>query len=272
VSMLRTLLAHNPSPMTGEGTRTFLIGERRPAVVDPGPDDPAHREAVLGALGGHTPVAILLTHAHPDHAEGARTLAERTGAPVRMLPGALVDLRVDDRLADGERIPTDAGELQVVATPGHAPEHACFLWTGAPEAHERACFVGDHFLGGADTTLVAPPEGNLTDYLASLDRLEVLAPSILYPAHGPPIGDAIAAIGRYRAHRADRISQVVQALRQGPARPAELVRRVYGAALDPALAAAAEGSLHAILAHLRDSGTVLPAGDGRHRLAEPERR
>jgi glyoxylase-like metal-dependent hydrolase (beta-lactamase superfamily II) len=161
----------------------------------------------------------------------------------------------------------------VVPTPGHAPEHACFLWTGGPPEHERSCFAGDMFMGGADTTLVAPPEGNLTEYLASLDRLEALAPTVLHPAHGPAIADAAEAIRRYRAHREERIAQVVRALRQGGgARAAELVGRVYGPALLPALVPAAEGSLRAILAHLRAGGIVLPAGGGRHRLAEPDPR
>lgn len=275
--MLRVLLAPNPSPMTLDGTRTFVVGSRRPAVIDPGPDDPAHLEAVLGALGGIAPVAILLTHAHPDHADAARALAAQTGAPVRMRPGALAGAGLDDLvdrwLEEGERIATDAGDLHAVATPGHAPEHASFLWTGGPAEHERALFAGDTFMGGADTSLVAPPEGNLTDYLASLDRLEALAPSAIHPAHGPAIPDAAEAIRRYRAHRAARIEQVVRALRQGgAARPAELVPRVYGPELLPALIPAAEGSLRAILAHLAAAGAARAAGEGRYRLDEPEQR
>ena len=271
--MLRVLLAPNPSPMTLDGTRTFVVGSRRPAVIDPGPDDAAHLESVLEALGGTAPVAILLTHAHGDHADAAGALAARTGAPVRMRAGALAGARVDRWLEEGERIATDAGDLHAVATPGHAPEHASFLWTGGPAEHERALFAGDMFMGGADTSLVAPPEGNLTDYLASLDRLEALAPSTLHPAHGPPIPDAASAIRRYRAHRAARIEQVVRALRQaGAARPAELVPRVYGPELLPALVPAAEGSLRAILAHLVAAGAARATGDGRYRLDEPEQR
>lgn len=267
--MLQTLLAPNPSPMTLDGTRTFIVGRERAAVIDPGPDDPAHLEAIAGALGGRAPSVILLTHAHVDHAAAAGLLSARTGAPIRMARGALVPIQevITEWLEEGEQIATDAGVLHAVPTPGHAPEHVCFLWAGGPAEHDRALFAGDMFMGGADTTLVAPPEGDLTAYLASLDRLGALRPSILLPAHGPPIPDAEAAIERYRAHRAGRIAQVVRALRSGgAARPAELIDRVYGEALHPALRGAAEGSLFAILAHLGATGRVAPAEGGRFRL------
>lgn len=268
--MLTTLLAPNPSPMTLDGTRTFIVGRERAAVVDPGPDDAQHLDAILRALDGRTPDVILLTHGHPDHAAGAGPLAARTGAPVRMAAGAVVPRREGgaEWLRDGEQIATDAGVLHAVATPGHAPEHVCFLWTGGPPEHERALLAGDMFMGGGDTTLVAPPEGDLTHYLASLDRVEALRPSVIHPAHGPPIAAAADAIRRYRAHRAERVAQVVQALRQGPAKPGELIGRVYGDALPPALRGAAEGSLRAILAHLTDTGRAHPAAGERYTLTE----
>lgn len=275
--MLRILRADNPSPMTFDGSRTFVVGRERPAVIDPGPDDPAHVDAIEAALGGHAPVAILLTHGHADHAGAARALAARTGAPVRMRPGGLTRALFDDLvrgwLEESERIATDAGDLHAVPTPGHAPEHACFLWTGGPAEHARALFAGDLFMGGADTTLVAPPEGDLTAYLDSLDRVEALRPSVIHPAHGPPMDDAAEAVARYRAHRAARIAQVVRALRQaGPAHARELVSRVYGPDLAPPLVPAAEGSLRAILAHLAATEAVRPGADGRHELAEPASR
>jgi glyoxylase-like metal-dependent hydrolase (beta-lactamase superfamily II) len=268
--MLTTLLAPNPSPMTLDGTRTFIVGRERAAVIDPGPDHPAHLDAILRALDGRTPNVILLTHGHPDHAAGAGLLAARTGAPIRMAAGALVPLQetVTEWLRDGEQIATDAGVLHVVATPGHAPEHVCLLWTGGPPEHERALLAGDMFMGGGDTTLVAPPEGDLTQYLASLDRLEALRPSVIHPAHGPPIADGGEAVRRYRAHRAERIDQVVRALRQGPAAPGELIHRVYGDALHPGLRGAAEGSLRAILAHLAHTGRAQPAAGERYILIE----
>ena len=273
--MIRSLLAQNPSPMTLDGTRTFVVGRQRPVVIDPGPRLRAHLDAVLTALNGVRPVAILLTHAHADHAEAAPALAERTGAPVMMARGTfsapVAETDVDRWIGDGERIETDTGVLRAVHTPGHAPEHLVFLLEADGREDDCALFAGDLFMGGADTTLVAAPEGDLTDYLRSLDRVESLRPSVIHPAHGPAIVDALPAIHRYRAHRAERIAQVERALRAGPAVPGELIDRVYGAELHPALRGAAEGSLRAILAHLRTVGRVQAGDAGRFLLVEDER-
>jgi glyoxylase-like metal-dependent hydrolase (beta-lactamase superfamily II) len=253
--VIRTLLAPNPSLMTLDGTRTFVVGRERPVVIDPGPIIPVHMAAIDRALDGVAPVAILLTHAHQDHSEGALPLAHSTGAPVMMARGALHSLIYDHEiarwLADGDEVETDAGPLRAVATPGHAPEHLAFLWNG------DTLFAGDAFMGRSDTSLVAPPEGDLAAYLRTLDRVGELAPAVILPAHGPPIEDAAAAVERYRAHRMERIEQVVRALRAaGPARPAAILDAVYGAALHPGLRIAAEGSLHAILAYLRATDRV----------------
>lgn len=247
---LRTLVAPNPGPMTLDGTRTFIVGRERPAVIDPGPLHPAHRDAILAALGGRTPVAILLTHAHADHSELAGPLARDTGAPV-------VDVR------EGHAVRTDAGDLHVLATPGHAPDHVAFHWPA-----RGAVFVGDTLMGQGDTTLVAPPEGDLAAYLRSLERIAALSPSVLYPAHGPPLTDAAGTIARYRRHREERIAQVVRALRlAGPSLPREILDEVYGPTLLPALRGAAEGSLHAILGYLGAAGLARPLPDGRYTLA-----
>lgn len=226
--MLRMLLAPNPSPMTLDGTRTYLVGGTHPAVIDPGPDDPDHLQAILDALGGARPAAILLTHSHPDHAPLASVLARETGSPITQGDAA-----------------TDAGPIRSTPTPGHTPDHVCFLW-------DDALFVGDLFMGEGDTTLVASPEGNLREYLHSLERVREIAPRMLYPAHGPPIPDAVAAVGRYRRHREERIQQVRDAMRRTRSSdPAVLVRAVYGPELHPGLRAAAEGSVRAILDYLR---------------------
>jgi glyoxylase-like metal-dependent hydrolase (beta-lactamase superfamily II) len=250
--VIRTLLAPNPSPMTLDGTRTFVVGR---VVIDPGPDDAAHLDAIVDALDGAPPAAILLTHAHGDHSAAALPLARRTGAPVMMSRGALHSplhgAEVARWLADGDEVEADGGTLRAIATPGHAPEHLAFLWNG------DTLFAGDAFMGGSDTTLVAPPEGDLAAYLRTLDRVGRLAPAVILPAHGPPIEDAAAAVERYRAHRLERIEQVVRALRAaGPAHPAEILDVVYGAALHAGLRVAAEGSLHAILAYLRAADRV----------------
>ena len=258
---LRTVRARNPSPMTLDGTRTYVVGRERPAVIDPGPDDPAHLDAVVAALQGATPVAILLTHSHADHAAGAPALAERTGAPVMMAQGALAPPfppeRVGRWLADGDTVDTDSGTLRALATPGHAPEHLCFVWTGGEAPQGGAVFVGDHLMGHGDTTLVAPPEGELGAYLDSLNRIDGLEAEILYPTHGEEIRDPSLTIERYRRHREERIEQVVRALRRaGPSTPPQIVGEIYGEELDPALRQAAEASLGALLAFLVSTGDV----------------
>ncbi|MGH7459252.1 MAG: MBL fold metallo-hydrolase [Longimicrobiaceae bacterium] len=246
---VRMVKAGNPSAMTLDGTRTFVVGSTQPAVIDPGPDDPAHLGAVLRLLAGVVPVVVLTTHAHPDHAAGARAISRATTAPV-LHP------------ADGELTATDAGELQAVATPGHTPDHFCFLFNSS---RGRVVFVGDLLMGEGYTTLVAPPEGNLHDYLASLERIRRLDPVLLLPAHGPPIRAPDKALTSYRRHREERIGQLRAVLerRPGPARPGELVDEVYGE-LDPRLRAAAVGSLEAVLAYLARSGEASEE-DGRWR-------
>jgi glyoxylase-like metal-dependent hydrolase (beta-lactamase superfamily II) len=267
--VLRSVLAPNPSPMTLDGTRTYIVGRQRPAVIDPGPADAGHLDAVVRMLEGHRPAAILLTHGHSDHAYAAPALARRTGAPVLMGRGALrlpfARRELAGWLGDGDAVQTDAGALVAVATPGHAPEHLGFVGPGQ-SATERALFAGDTFMGGSDTTLVAPPEGDLTAYLESLDRIASLSADVIYPAHGPPLRSPAEAVRRYRAHRLERIDGVVRALRRGPSSAAGLVDRVYGPELHPTLRGAAAGSVAAVLAHLEAARRVERRRGGLYRL------
>jgi hydroxyacylglutathione hydrolase len=241
--------------MTLDGTRTFLVGRDRPVVIDPGPADPAHLAEIERALDGRAPVAILLTHAHPDHADGSGALARETGAPVLAARGAAgpgyAPGLVTEWIGDGAVVETDAGPVRAVATPGHAAEHLAFHLPAGPGAAGGVVFVGDLLMGFGDTTWVAPPEGDLAAYLRSLQRVEALGAGVLYPAHGPALPEPRAAIARYRAHRMERIGQVRAAVAAMPgASPAELVSTVYGPDLHPALVPAAEGSVLAILAYL----------------------
>lgn len=241
--------------MTLDGTWTYVVGRDRPVVIDPGPADERHRDAVLSLLGGVEPAAIVLTHAHPDHAGGATALAGATGGPLRMARGAprsaVPDEAMAGWLADGDRIESDAGPLTVLATPGHAPEHIALVWHPVPG--DLRIFVGDLMMGSGDTTLVAPPEGDLRLYLGSLERLAALRPTTLYPAHGDPIAAPAAAIARYRRHREERIEQVRRFLRDHPdAGLDRAVDSIYGVALDPRLRAAARGSVEAMVRYLRE--------------------
>lgn len=250
---LRVVLARNPSPMTLDGTRTFVIGRSRPVVIDPGPDIPDHLRSIRATLGGARPAAILLTHGHPDHAAAAAGLAGSTGAAVRMAAGALTGDPAPEieRIHDGEQVETDAGSLRAVATPGHAPEHLAFHWTGEQAPERGGVFVGDLLMGEGDTTLVASPEGDLAAYLRSLDRVEELGATVLYPSHGPPITDPTAVIARYRAHREQRLQQLREALRDQPGAGIDtLVTTIYGPDLDRRLRSAAAGSIRAMLDYL----------------------
>ena len=246
------VLAGNPGIMTLDGTNTWVLrepGGRRSVVVDPGPLDAAHLDAVAAAAGEVG--AILLTHHHHDHAEAARAFSERVGAPVRALDPAL-SLGAEG-LTEGDVVDVDGLEVRVVATPGHTADSLSF-WVPADDA----VLTGDTVLGRG-TTVVAHPDGALGAYLDSLDRLHALASarevSSIWPGHGPVIGNALAALDFYIAHRRSRLEQVEAALTALPpdvpadALPRQVVELVY-ADVDPVLWGAAELSVRAQLAYL----------------------
>lgn len=261
---LVAVTAPNASPMTYTGTRTYLVGTTEVAVVDPGPEDPRHRDAILAALiPGVRVTAILVTHAHRDHVAGARALQDRVGAPIlgfgaRPRSAALEGLAAtgdlgggegldagfapDRTLADGETVDGEGWRLEAVHTPGHLGDHLCFAWIG-----RGGLFSGDTVMGWA-TTLISPPEGDLGDFLASLRRLRARPETVYYPGHGAPVRAPRAMIDWQIAHRADREAQIRAALASGPATIAELVPQIYpdlAAALRPAAA-------RNVLAHLID--------------------
>ncbi|MCT8329098.1 MBL fold metallo-hydrolase [Albidovulum sediminis] len=261
---LRVLRAPNPGPMTHSGTNTYILGEGRVAVIDPGPALAPHLAAILAALAPGEKVShILVTHSHADHSPLARPLAEATGAPVlafgdaaagrspRMadlaLEGALgggegVDaaFRPDVAIGDGAVIDGDGWTLRAIHTPGHIGNHLCLAWG------DRV-FSGDHVMGWA-TSLVSPPDGDMGAYMQSLDRLAAEGAARLFPGHGDPVDDPAARIAALAAHRREREAQILAALAGGAADVPALAARIYTdtpAALLPA-------ATRNVLAHLVD--------------------
>lgn len=252
--MLRTILAGNASPMTLDGTRVYIVGRSDVAIIDPGPDTEEHLDAIEEVVGPASVTAILVTHAHPDHDAAASPLARRFNTTVRA--------RRLGSLTDGDRIPTDSGELVALATPGHAPDHFAFHWPA-----ERAIFCGDLMMGGSDTALVAAPEGSIGEYIASLERLRTLSPSIIYPAHGPAVESPGPAIDRYIEHRRYRELQVLQSLGDGPKDVGSIVADVYGTELPEELRRWTGATVQAYLEHLENQGRVEREGRKWRKLA-----
>lgn len=258
-SMPIRVLAPNPGPFTLEGTNTWVVGAGPALVIDPGPPDPEHIEAVRGQAGSIE--AVLLTHRHPDHAGGAALLAERSGAPVlafRPHPG-------EKRIRDGQAVEGGGVRVHGVHTPGHAPDHLCF--------HDRdsgALFTGDAVLGRG-TSAICPPEGDMAAYMRSLAVMGRLGPTVIYPGHGPAAWSAAQKIEEYVDHRARREQQVLDGLAGDPRTPEELVASIYQA-YPRELHAAAAGSILAHLVKLEREGLVHRVGspaDRRYSLSSP---
>ena len=266
---LRRVLAPNPSPMTGRGTNTYLLGRGRVTVIDPGPDDPAHLAALLRALGGEAVSHIVVTHSHLDHSPLARRLAAQTGAPVLGFgpstagrsdvmqalvaqgydgggEGVDADFAPDIAVADGAVIDTPAGPLRVLHTPGHMGNHICLRWGDA-------VFSGDLVMGWA-TSLISPPDGDIADFLASCARLRAEDAAVLYPGHGAPVTAPAARIDWLIAHRAERRAQVLAAL-DVPRDVAGLTAAIY-TDVAPALWPIAARNVFAQLVELVGSGLV----------------
>lgn len=242
------VLADNPSPMTLDGTNTWVLkapDATSAVVVDPGPDEQRHLDAVVQAAG---PVAqILLTHGHPDHSDGARALHERTGAPVRALDPQ--HRFGGEGLGEGDVVSAAGIEVRVWATPGHTADSLSFL---LDDGTTRSVLTGDTVLGRG-TTVVAHPDGDLRRYLASLRRLSELGDTGVLPGHGPELPDAAAAATAYLEHRRQRLDQVRGALeRLGPDASARAVVEDVYRDVDPSVWWAAELSVQAQLAYLRD--------------------
>lgn len=274
--LVTRVTAKNPGPFTFHGTNTYLVGRDELAVIDPGPDDPAHVEAVLAAIAGRRVVAILATHTHRDHSPAARPLAAATGAatygegphrPARALELGEInpldasgdhDFRPDVVLGDGDRVSGEGWTLEAIATPGHTPNHLCFAL-----AEEATIFTGDHVMGWS-TSIVAPPDGAMADYMASLARLIDRPERLFLPAHGGGVSEPRDFLEALVRHRRGREKAVLDRLALGADTIPAMVAVIY-ADVDRSLHGAAALSM---LAHVEDLvGRGLVVADGRVGLA-----
>lgn len=288
--LIRRVIANNPSKFTYHGTGTYIVGEGDVAVIDPGPALDSHRDALTAALAGSRVRAILVSHCHSDHSPLAAWLREHTGAPTiangphRVDPDWVdddtpdepdepeaadaaagdggtpsaakveealdLDFDPDVRVADGEVAAAgDGWTLRAVHTPGHTSNHLCF-WLD----EQRALFSGDHIMGWS-TTVITPPDGDMRDYFASLQRVRSLDPAVLWPTHGAPVTEVRPFVDAFVQHRLDREAAVLAAVRDGVALVPDIVARLY-ANVDRKLHKAAGRSVLAHLVKLVDDGLV----------------
>jgi glyoxylase-like metal-dependent hydrolase (beta-lactamase superfamily II) len=279
---VRRVMANNPGPFTFKGTLSYIVGRGNVAIVDPGPDDPAHIGALLDAVRGETVTHIFVTHTHRDHSPAVPAVKAATGAivyaegPHRAARPLHIgehnpldssgdrDFRPDVRLKDGEVVEGDGWAIEGVTTPGHTANHMAFALKG-----RDILFAGDHVMGWA-TSIVAPPDGAMSDYMASLAKLARRDEDLYFPGHGPAVPDAKRFVSYYRLHRKAREDSILHRLGKGATDIPTIVRAIY-IGIDPRLTGAAGMS---VLAHMEDlvaRGVVetdgAPAIDGVYRLA-----
>lgn len=253
--LIRRLVANNPGPFTYTGTGVYIVGRGEVAIIDPGPDDDAHVQALLKAVEGERVSHILVTHRHMDHSPAARALAERTGAKVYASkiaprPSACDELRLeasddhgfqpDEDVLDGQRFSGPGWTIEAVATPGHTNNHMAYALL-----EENALFPGDHIMGWS-TTIIGPPDGDMTDYLSSLEKVRDRDYAILWPTHGPPVHEVRPFVQAFIDHRLEREAQILEQLAAGKRRIKDMVAVIY-ADVDKRLHPAA---CHSVLAHI----------------------
>ena len=279
---VRRILCNNPSPFTFTGTVSYIVGQGKVAIIDPGPDNEAHAAALLDAVRGETVTHILVTHTHRDHSPNTARIKAATDATVyaegphrasrpryesekiSSESGADRDFKPDIEVRDGETIEGLGWALQAVATPGHTANHLAFAWQ-----NRKISFVGDHVMGWS-TSIVAPPDGSMIDYMASLERLMQRDEDLYFSGHGPEIPEGPRYVRFLIRHRQAREASILHRLAKGGADIPTMVRAIY-IGIDPRLTGAAG---YSVLAHLEDlvaRGVVATDGDpvigGTYRLA-----
>jgi glyoxylase-like metal-dependent hydrolase (beta-lactamase superfamily II) len=269
---VRRVLCNNPSPFTFTGTLSYIVGRGNVAIIDPGPDNEAHAKALLDAVAGETVTHIIVTHTHKDHSPNTGRIKAATGATVyaegphrasrpfyesekiSTESGADRDFRPDVQVRDGEVITGDGWALEAVATPGHTANHMAFAWRD-----RKIMFIGDHVMGWS-TSIVAPPDGSMVDYMASLRKLTRREEDLYFSGHGPEIPDAKRYVNFLIRHRQAREVSILHRLAKGEADIPTIVRAIY-IGIDSRLTGAAG---YSVLAHLEDlvtRGIVATSGD-----------
>ena len=261
---IRRLTARNASAFTFHGTGTYVIGQGKVAVIDPGPRDSEHIQALIMSLTSETVTHILVTHCHMDHSPAARELKSHSSAPTyafgphghgieseseALEEGIDHDFEPDVYCTDGDIINGDNWCIECVHTPGHTSNHLCFAWQDS-----SALFTGDHIMAWS-TTVVIPPDGNMTDYIASLRKLQQRTESTFWPTHGPPLREPAPYVAALIQHREERIEQIMRLVKSAPHQITELVGELY-TGLDPRLIGAARRSTLASLIHLHSQGEI----------------
>ena len=261
--LVRRVLVNNPSPYTFKGTNSYIVGSGHVAVIDPGPDDDAQLAALLDAVRGETVTHILVTHSHADHSPLAQRLQRMTGAitlaygAVEAPPSAGLrldasidhDFEPDQRLAEGDCVSGPGWTLEALFTPGHMSNHMCFALK-----EEKALFAGDHVMAWA-TSVIAPPDGDMGQYFASLRKLLDRDDHVYHPGHGPSKRDPLPLVRGYLAHRRMREEAIRARVAQGARSVGEIVASIY-ADVDPRLHGAAALSTTAHLDHLVEQGKL----------------
>lgn len=272
--LISRVVANNPGPFTFKGTGVYIVGDKDVAVIDPGPDMPEHVAALKRALAGKRITHILVTHCHNDHSPAAKPLKQWSGAKTyafgphgrtrdefeaKVEAGGDMEFMPDIRVKDGEIIKANGFSFECVHTPGHTSNHMCFALK-----EEKALFTGDHIMGWS-TTVVTPPDGDMTEYMASVTKLQARDDRILYPTHGGPVTDPKPFLAAYLEHRYERETQILDAIKDGLDTIPVMVARIY-ASVDKGLHPAASRSVLAHLIKLEAEGRVTHEG-ARYRVA-----
>jgi glyoxylase-like metal-dependent hydrolase (beta-lactamase superfamily II) len=248
--LVRRIVAGNPGHMTGPGTNTYLVGIDEVAVIDPGPAGAKHVSAIVGASMKERVRWVLLTHTHPDHSPATAALVKATGAEVLAYNKKDPDLKVDRAIGEGDVIEGTEFRLEVLHTPGHAPNHLCFFLD-----EERILFTGDTILDGMYSVVSPKTGGDMTKYMATLERLKKMRLAKIAPGHGDVIEEPRARIDEYLQHRRQREKQILGVLKKGPAKISDIVAALYPDTPEPLLPVAGN-QVHAHLVKLRTEGKV----------------